>query len=683
MNKERLINANQPNLRPIKSTILTIAVLFFTLSSFSQGTKFEWAKGIGGTSYDIGYSITTDASGNIYTTGYFNGTVDFDPGGGTFNLTSVGGMDIFISKVNSSGDFLWAKGIGGTSDDYGKSITTDESGNVYTTGYFQGTADFDPGLGTFNLTSAGGEDIFISKLNSSGDFLWTKRLGGTSDDASSSITTDGSGNVYTTGSFYETVDFDPGSSTFNLTSAGYGDIFISKLNSSGNFLWAKSMGGTSTGIGNSIITDASGNVYTTGYFVGTGDFDPSSSTFNLTSAGNTDIFISKLNSSGDFLWAKGVGGNGSDYGRSITIDVSGNVYTTGSFAGTIDFDPGLGTFNLTSAGNNFLDPDIFISKLNSSGDFVWGKRIGGYYNDEGVSITTDVSGNIYTTGYFDRTVDFDPGVGTFNLTSASGGSGDVFISKLNSSGDFVWGKRIGGNSFDICNSITTDVSGNIYTTGYFNGTVDFDPGSSTFNLTSDNADIFISKIYNCDIQVSFLSSPLCSTTGEITLSATGGVGNYNYSFDNGLNFQTNPTFIYSNNGAYSVVVKDGVGCEVIHSFNLSMPSIGLSLNTNIQNTACGSNTGSLTAYASGGTSPYTYLWSDSATTSSIQNLAVGDYSLIVTDFNGCTISSSVSTISVADPNFGINFSASATTGTAQFLAGFTNLTENIGDYNFT
>ena len=268
MNKERLINANQPNLRPMKSTILTIAVLFFTLSSFSQGTKFEWAKGIGGTSYDIGYSITTDASGNIYTTGYFNGTVDFDPGGGTFNLTSVGGMDIFISKVNSSGDFLWAKGIGGTSDDYGKSITTDESGNVYTTGYFQGTADFDPGLGTFNLTSAGGEDIFISKLNSSGDFLWTKRLGGTSDDASSSITTDGSGNVYTTGSFYETVDFDPGSSTFNLTSAGYGDIFISKLNSSGNFLWAKSMGGTSTGIGNSIITDASGNVYTTGYFVG-------------------------------------------------------------------------------------------------------------------------------------------------------------------------------------------------------------------------------------------------------------------------------------------------------------------------------------------------------------------------------------------------------------------------------
>ena len=152
MNKERLINANQPNLRPMKSTILTIAVLFFTLSSFSQGTKFEWAKGIGGTSYDIGYSITTDASGNIYTTGYFNGTVDFDPGGGTFNLTSVGGMDIFISKVNSSGDFLWAKGIGGTSDDYGKSITTDESGNVYTTGYFVGTGDFDPSSSTFNLT---------------------------------------------------------------------------------------------------------------------------------------------------------------------------------------------------------------------------------------------------------------------------------------------------------------------------------------------------------------------------------------------------------------------------------------------------------------------------------------------------------------------------------------------------
>ncbi len=474
----------------MKKSILITTLALFGLSNIAYTQNFEWAKGMGGASGDGGTSIAIDASGNVYTTGTFAGTADFDPGAGTFNLTSAGMEDIFISKLDASGNFLWAKRMGGASGDGGTSIAIDGSGNVYTTGGFSVTADFDPGAGTFNLTSVGNFDIFISKLDASGNFLWAKALGGTSADYGLAIALDGSDNVYTTGYFQVTADFDPGTGTFNLTSAGGTDIFIFKLDGSGNFVWANRMGGTSGDYGYSIALDGSGNVYTTGYFQVTADFDPGTGTFNLTSAGSTEIFISKLEGSGNFVWANRMGGTSQDEGHSIALDVSGNVYSTGFFNGTVDFDPGAGTFNLTSAGY-----DIFISKLDASGNFVWAKGISGTSTEDGRSITLDGSGNVYTTGYFQGTADFDPGAGTFNLTSA--GLDDIFISKVDASGNFLWAKRMGETGNDYGRTIALDGSGNVYTTGFFNETVDFDPDAGTFNLTSvGSADIFVVRLGN-------------------------------------------------------------------------------------------------------------------------------------------------------------------------------------------
>lgn len=195
---------------------------------------------MGGPSSDVGQGVSVDTYGNVYSTGWFNGTADFDPGPGTFNLLNAGvlGADIFISKLDSNGDFVWAKSMGGTFSDSGYGIAIDTSGNVYTTGSFGGTADFDPGTGVLDLVSSGGTDIFISKLNNSGDFVWAKALGAGFDDYGYDISVDSSGNVYTTGFFRGTVDFDPGDmGIFNLTSAGFEDIFISKLAGSDKFPW--------------------------------------------------------------------------------------------------------------------------------------------------------------------------------------------------------------------------------------------------------------------------------------------------------------------------------------------------------------------------------------------------------------------------------------------------------------
>ena len=480
----------------LQKVLFVCMLALFGLSNNANAQALQWAKAMGGYFRDRGQSIAIDGSGNVYTTGNFDGTADFDPGAGVFNLTSAGGPNNFISKLDASGNFVWAKSMGAGADhDNGFSIALDGSGNIYTTGFFEGTADFDPGAGVFNLTSAGNSDIFISKLDASGNFVWAKAMNGIGYGYGYSIALDGSGNVYTTGNFTATVDFDPGAGVFNLTSAGNYDIFISKLDASGNFVWAKSMGGGAYfDYSHSIALDGSGNVYTTGWFDGTADFDPGAGVFNLTSAGISDIFISKLDASGNFVWAKAMGGADPARGYSIALDGSGNVYTTGWFEGTADFDPGAGVFNLTTGGGG---SDIFISKLDASGNFVWAKSMGGAYFDYSYSIALDGYGNVYTTGDFKGTVDFDPGAGIFNLTSAAGGGSDIFISKLDASGNFIWANAMGGvASGAISYSIALDGSGNVYTTGVFGGTVDFDPGAGVANLNhAGGGDIFVAKYF--------------------------------------------------------------------------------------------------------------------------------------------------------------------------------------------
>lgn len=456
-----------------------------TFAIHAQNVNFVWAKQMGGTLSNVGSSIAID--GSVYTAGYFAGTVDFDPGAAVFNLTSAGGNDIFVSKLDASGNFVWAVRFGNSGADIGQSVVLDGTGNVYITGYFEGTTDFDPGAGTFNLISAGLRDIFILKLDAAGNFVWAKNMGGTTDDESLSIALDGSGNIYTTGYFTGTADFDPGLATSNLISAGGFDIFVSKLDPSGNFVWARQMGGTTDDFGLSIRIDG-GNVISTGAFSGTADLDPVG-TANFTSVSGNDTYISKLDAAGNFVWAKQFGGTGADQGNSVAIDGLGNIYTTGYFDGTTDFDPGVGTSNFASAGLR----DIFISKLDASGNFVWAKQIGGTGSDQGRSIILDGSANVYTTGSFAGTVDFDPGASILDLISA--GDRDIFVSKLDVSGNFVVAESIGGTLFEQGESLVIDAQGIIHITGFFNGTVDFDPGPGTANLTSQGGnDIFVLKL---------------------------------------------------------------------------------------------------------------------------------------------------------------------------------------------
>ena len=275
--------------------------------------------------------------------------------------------------------------------------------------------------------------------------------------------------------------------TTTLTNAGSSDIFIVKYDASGNVLWAKSAGGTVGDYGYGVSTDANGNVYIIGNFSSASITFGSTTLTNANNSGASDIFIAKYDTAGNVLWAKSAGGFSGDYCYGLSTDISGNVYISGGFgSATITF----GSTTLTNAGIN----DIFIAKFDVAGNVLWAKSAGGTSTENGRIVSTDASGNVYMTGHFySPTISF----GSTILTNANnlGNTQDIFITKYNAAGNVLWSKSIGGPSSDSGICVSTDANGNVYITGqFYSPTITF--GSTTLTNTVNNyGDIFIAK-YN-------------------------------------------------------------------------------------------------------------------------------------------------------------------------------------------
>ena len=469
----------------------SVCLLVFPFLVNGQDLILDWARSSGGGGWDMANSVAADASGNFYVTGHFQDTVDLDPGPGLFLAISQAFEDAFIQKFDANGNLLWARTFGGPFSYYGNSVTVDFQGNVYLCGIFHLIGDFDPGPGLANLASFGSADVFVLKLDPWGNYLWARSFGGTDYDIGHEITTDQSGNVYVSGFFKNTVDFDPGPGIHQLTSNGLNDIFVEKLDSQGNFVWARTIGSSGFEEGRSIAVDSDENVYVTGFFQDTVDFDPGPGIQNR-SALNNDGFVLKLDSAGMFAWVNTIAGGGFDFGEDMATDDSNFVYLTGVFENTVDFDPGPGTTNLISNGLF----DVFAQKLTAAGDLVWARSMGGPLIDYGRAISVDSAGAVYLTGNFLDTADFDPGPGVTEIHSE--GFEDVFIQKLNLSGDLEWVKNFGGIKGDFGHAIATNDLGEVFVGGRYGNVVDFDPNQGTLLLTSNGSwDAFGQKFNQC------------------------------------------------------------------------------------------------------------------------------------------------------------------------------------------
>ena len=451
--------------------------------------KEGWALTWGGEAYSYGRGMALDGFGNMYVVGEFNGIADFDPGPGVDEHVSVGSTDAYLIKLDSNGIHQWAVTWGGDEYDEPWKVAVDDLGNVYVTGIFLETADFDPGPGLDEHVSNGGIDPFVSKYDSDGNYQWTLTWGSYLYDGYPSVTTDGSGNFYVTSWIGAVTDLDPGPDEDMHPVEGT-DAYLSKFNSDGEYQWGRVWGAINNESGKAICMTGS-SILVAGYFGTHGvDFDPGPGESIVHAVGQKDVFMSKFDSNGNFIWVQTWGGLGDESAEGITADCFGNIYVTGQFLYTVDFDPGPDVLEYTPVDLE----DIFLSKFDSSGEFEWVGVWGSEWRDIGWDVVTDLAGNVYVTGQVCEDIDMDPGPGIdeHNL----GPKTSVYLSKFHTSGDFLWAKTWGGNNDgnDVGHSLCADSSDNIYITGYFLGPIDFDPGlGMDIHYSTSSFHSFLSK----------------------------------------------------------------------------------------------------------------------------------------------------------------------------------------------
>jgi hypothetical protein len=488
-----------------------------------------------------------------------------------------------LNCVAQSPNWVWAKSAGGSSNDEASSAVVDASGNTYVTGYFASpTITF----GTTTLTNySGHNNFFLTKYSPTGNVLWVKSAIGIGDDKGTAIAIDSSGGIYVAGNYTGQYIIFGENATDTLISSDslnyVGDIFLTKFDSNGNIIWAKSAGGNDFDNPNSISTDTFGNIFVTGNFLSNSlSFD----SYTLISNGPSNIFIAKYDSTGNVLWAKSAGGMDSDKANSVATDANGNAYIAGTFQ---DNSITFGTFTLSNTGNM----DAFIVKYDTNGNVLWAKNPSGTNYENASSVTTDASGSIYITGYYNS-----PNLLFETTYLAYIGNMDIFIVKYSTNGSVIWAKNAGGLGFDKGNSIAINSSGNICLAGWFNSSsITF--GSDTLIRSTNISDIFLA-IYSQS------GNALCAK------SVYGGSTDIEYSItldNNGstmVGYFQNPTITFGN----TTLTKIG-GNEIFVAKTTEQLSAEAGNNITLQ---CGETAQLNVTSDYSGTGVVSYLWSPSA-----------------------------------------------------------------------
>ena len=474
-----------------KQLLLLFTLLFCFHIPQIRAQGIDWMKSFGGTDHDNLNASAIDEMGNIYVCGSFQGTIDMDPGEDEYILTSSHYYDTFVLKLNKDGEFIHAHSIGGAAADFAKVIAVDKDLNYYVSGTFDNTVDMDPGPEELIFTANGDHDIFFQKFNEAGELQWAFQLKtSTEDDELRDIAIDEMGNVYCTGEFYYTIDFDPGASTYNLSSNGRNDIFVLKLDADGNFLWAESIGGWYEDYGAQILIDRFGDLLIGGSFIDEVDFNPGVDSAVLVSVSVDDAFLLKLTSEGVFKSVKSFGGIANDFIRYMKFDNENNIIIGGSFRIEADFDPDPEKEYLVEGGS--LN-DLFVLKLDENGDFMWVRTLGGGFSFVFIKpFDIDSLNNIYFASSFNTSLDIVPGDSSYIVEPV--GSDDFFIDKLGPNGDFISAFIMGSPYLDYINTVFLDRHANIYAVGVFNGNPKYELNNTTDSLSSaGSVDVFIQK----------------------------------------------------------------------------------------------------------------------------------------------------------------------------------------------
>jgi Secretion system C-terminal sorting domain len=460
----------------MKKSFLSFALLFPSVYLFSQLYGPAWADPIGGNSSLFIPTIAVNPNnGDFYTTGDFYGTPDFDPGSGVTELESSA-TDAYIAKYNSSGALLWVISFSSNGEDFnniGRDIVY-KDGSIYAYGHFGGTVDFDPGEEVYEVTAESSHDLYIVKLDENGNFDWVSTISSETVILARGLDVDTSenGGIFISGSFQGLQQFDPNSDDYTFTSTFQEDGYLCKFDLDGNFIWAITMRShLQCNVEDVIASNAGdGHCFIGGQFFWDLDVDTSSNELFVDEDDDNSIegFVAEIDENGQVVWYKIIYSSDVFSLNSMAL-VQGpqpGIVFTGSFQGTVDFDPGAGEVAATSLG---FWRDIFIEKLDLTGNYLWSYAAGGDEYDFGWELATTNDGQVFATGSFEEGMDFDWSSENFQVEEF--GESDAYVVHLDSDGTLLDVLSIGGSSQENGSAIATDGVGNIYTGGTFRSNV--------------------------------------------------------------------------------------------------------------------------------------------------------------------------------------------------------------------
>jgi hypothetical protein len=434
-------------------------------SSPVTSVKPAWSKAVGSIATEQVTGVVSDSAGNVYITGYISLPTDF--GGGT--RTPKGSNDLFLASYTPSGKHRWSTLYGGVNGEQGRDLAIDAAGNLYVIGIFSLATN----LGGTNLTSRGGNDVFVASFSPTGGHRWSVGFGSTNYDEGFSLAVSPTGKVYTTGTFPYTLFFDSGD---KRTSAGYGDIFLATFSTTGSYLWSKRFGGVNSDSGKGVAADALGNIYLAAAFNSTVGFGGQSFSSVSTSPTVPDSAVVSFDANGNHRWSKHLKGPNYVSVQSIAAGVGG-VAVCGSFHDSVDYGAGKYT--------NAKSADAMVIRYSDTGSYLWSKHIGGLSFQVAYDVALDGAGNLYLTGWFDNTI--NPG-----SQLVSKGLRDIMVVSYSKGGAHRWSHRIGGTQRDYGYAIAAAPLDAVFVGGTFAGSVTI--GSSNHSFKGGTSDGLLVKL---------------------------------------------------------------------------------------------------------------------------------------------------------------------------------------------
>lgn len=603
----------------MKKIILFLLAAAFAGFSNAQTPDWQWARNASGTGLQETILSSTDLSGNVYLAGNFQTDITF----GTTTMLQ-NGLGMYLAKFDPAGNLKWLRIAGGIGSNGVYQVATDADANTYITGRYANTATFGPY--TLTNTVATIYHIFIAKYDSSGNILWVRSAGEASNgyDMTWAIHLDEASNIYISGNIQsDTIPLDS-----DTLYGQDGSFCLIKYDSSGTELWSRSAPCNYFALTQSMTSDNQGNLFLTGYYSGDSLVFPTTTLYHQGPQALNDIFVASYDTSGNFRWAKGYGGNEMDYGYGIAADHGGNVFVTGTFQSSpMIFD----AYSIPNVSGQY---NYFLAKFNPAGDLLWVKNDSG--QSGGYHLVVDAMNDLYWSGRFysaDVTID------TINLQRPALYYDPSFITKVDTAGKVYWARSV-ASSGDDNNGLSLGLNGDIFFSGDFYGVNPFIIGNDSMPLTGiENA--FIAKLGFTSITAAF-SSPdhvicpgTCTSFDNLSVNAT----SFQWLLPGSsmpVSTDINPTNIcYNNPGQYDVTLiatgASGTDTLTLHNYVTVYPypsPQGISQQGD-------------TLFAIQGAVGYQWYYNgiiiNGATGYFYVAMASGDYNVVATDGNGCEV----------------------------------------------